>query len=199
MQYPEKGESQHPQGKFQPRAKRSHRVIGGDDPVNKKDPTGHDFDIGSLSFTIAITSIVFSIPSNTASHDWQPEKELYTLPGLKPFYAPPNTDWNAIQETGAKNGKNPVEDALNEGPGGHFDFQRPQGYFGPVYLDFRIAANLGVGIYMEGAGYTLDEMLTEVTGFAAGYSNANQTSSSFYWGYGYTSAKNGILPQPYQP
>lgn len=83
--------------------------------------------------------------------------------------------------------------------GGHFDFQRPLGYFGPFYGEFRIAANLGVGIYMEGAGYTLDEMLTAVTGFAALYSNANQSSSSFYWGYGYTSAKDGVLPQPYQP
>ena len=42
MQYPEKGESQQPQGKFLLRPKESHRVIVGDDPVNRIDPTGHD-------------------------------------------------------------------------------------------------------------------------------------------------------------
>ncbi len=157
-----------------------------DDPVDRTDPSGQDSLSQYHGLILGVLEGLF-----------RPAKELYFLPGLKPFFAPQNTNWGIIQEMGEINGKNPIEDYLNEGPGGYYDFQRPEGKHEPFYGEFRIAANIGVGIYMEGAGYSLDEMLTEVTYFAALKSNADQTTSPFYWGYGYTFAKHGILPEPF--
>jgi hypothetical protein len=52
---------------------------------------------------------------------------------------------------------------------------------------------------MQSAGYSWNETIAIGTTFSSVFSNANGTNSPVYWGIGYNSSKNGILPQPVTP
>lgn len=87
-----------------------------------------------------------------------------------------------------------IDDAL--GHFGTYDFQRADfsslglgQEFYPAYTD---ASNYAVGVFMNGAGYTLDQMNAVGSTYAYLFSsNAGASSQSIWWANGWNAAKNG--------
>ena len=78
------------------------------------------------------------------------------------------------------------------GQGGTFDYQRPEGPNGRFDSQYTDASNFGVGVYMNGAGYSLHGM--NAVGGAYSFlrsKNANSTAQSDWWAQGWIAANNG--------
>lgn len=75
--------------------------------------------------------------------------------------------------------------------GGKFDFQRPEGQpFGPVNPDQIPEANIGVGVYMQSAGFSKSEMMQLGNAILAydnwkGMSKADQDADRHNWHFGF--------------
>jgi RHS repeat-associated protein len=126
-----------------------------------------------------------------------PGAKLYVLPDGRSFYAPEFADFTVVLATGRANGKNPFATNGAVGHYGKFDFQRVDAgvmgrYFLPSYTD---ASNFAVGVYMNGAGYSLRDTMRIGAGFSIlRSSNAGSTSQSQWWAEGWNSAASGHLP-----
>ena len=114
-----------------------------------------------------------------------PNAQVYTAPNGTQFLAPKNTDWYQIWLTGRKNGLNLFYVGKYESQGGKFDFQRIGGYH-PEYID---ASNYGVGVYMNGAGYTLFGTNTIGGTFASLLSSSNPAVLKYWWGLGWSAGQ----------
>ena len=90
-----------------------------------------------------------------------PGSEKFCSLDGKPFYALAGTDFAVVYATAKANGLNPFQINHNVGQYGVYGFQKLNGDFYPAYTD---ASNYGVGIYMDGAGYSL--RMTNVIGSA---------------------------------
>jgi RHS repeat-associated protein len=120
--------------------------------------------------------------------------QLFYLPGAPLFCAPSGTNWTFIWAVGLANTLDVYAIGKYVGHNGAFDFQR----YGGFTKEYVAASNVAVGVYMQGAQFSLSETLTIATSFAEiSGSNADQTDSPLYWGYGYTNAAHGIFPVPY--
>jgi hypothetical protein len=107
-------------------------------------------------------------------HSVPPDAVIYLLPD-DAFFAPPSADWDAVYAAGVQDAPTLRElEALaendSEGGGamvkyasilddrvghfGDFDFQRDDGTFRDAYIQ---AANVAVGVYLAGAGFSLDQ------------------------------------------
>lgn len=99
------------------------------------------------------------------------------------FLAPPGTDFKAVYYKGQASGITPWSAYANVWHYGQFDFQRNMGHgykasgntFYPAYID---ASNYAVGVYLNGAGLSLQNSL-RLAGVAAkaGSKNAGCSSS----------------------
>lgn len=115
------------------------------------------------------------------------------MSGSTTFYAPPGTNFNKVRSAGQANGWNPVDVNRNVGHWGAFDFQRDAGMnqFTRAYTD---AANFGVGVYMQGAGYSRANTGRIAGGFAGAFSsNAGDPNQVKYWMMGWDAANSGNL------
>jgi hypothetical protein len=113
--------------------------------------------------------------------------------GSDTFYAPPGTNFSTVRSAGQANGWNPIDVNRNIGHWGTFDFQRDAGMnqFTRAYTD---AANFGVGVYMQGAGYSRANTVRIAGGFAAALSsNAGDPNQARYWTRGWDAANSGNL------
>jgi len=100
------------------------------------------------------------------------------------FLAPPKADFNQVFAAGQANGALGANAAV--GHFGTFDFQRDGNTFYSAYTD---ASNYAVGVYMAGAGYTLDQTIDIGRLFAFGYSsNAGAAAQREWWERGWTDA-----------
>ncbi|WP_233260195.1 hypothetical protein [Luteibacter sp. OK325] len=114
------------------------------------------------------------------------------------FYAPGNYDFSAVYVAGVKDKDNIFDHASYAsikqaiGQGGTYDVQRSQGVFYGAYTN---ASNFNVGIYMNGAGYTLHQ--TETIGAVysrRNSSNANSPGQTQWWVRGWQSAQAKNFP-----
>jgi RHS repeat-associated protein len=114
------------------------------------------------------------------------------------FYAPGNYDFSAVYVAGVKDKDNIFGHASYDsiqkaiGQGGTYDVQRSQGVFYGAYTN---ASNFNVGIYMNGAGYTLYQ--TKAIGAVysrRNSSNANSASQTQWWVRGWQSAQAKNFP-----
>ena len=103
---------------------------------------------------------------------------LYSLNG-QTFYAPPNTDFQIVFNTG-KGGGSFRDIGQAVGQGGSFDYQRDSG--GNFFPEYTKAANLAVGYYMAGAGYSSTS--TVVIGEIYAMTHSRNYLSSFFNGGG---------------
>lgn len=124
---------------------------------------------------------------------------LYTAPDGQQFYAPPEADWAAIYEASTTNGVYKA-DGLDWDRGksdighfGRFDFQRKivdgEGWY--FIHPYENASNFAVGIYMNGAGFSLSGTIVVGKGFAVmNSSNFNSDLQTIWWtnGWNYANA-----------
>jgi hypothetical protein len=113
------------------------------------------------------------------------------------FYAPANADFGAVYDFGKSisNLWNPVKEiGAAIGQGGFFDFQKSGDIF---YSQYTNASNYGVGVLMNGAGYSWTQTAMIAGGYASLYSQQGWTSElTTWWRNGYTAASAGQLPRP---
>jgi hypothetical protein len=112
------------------------------------------------------------------------------------FWAPPQEDSWAVYSAGATvYGFSPGAIYNNLAHFGTWDVQRSvPGCFISAY---KSASNYNVGVYMQGAGYSPDDM-NFIGGLYASLfaSNAGDPSLPYWWGIGYQSAQTGQFAQP---
>ena len=82
----------------------------------------------------------------------------WTSPNGTNFSAPPGTSWAGVYAAGQAGGMNPFAMNTAEGQFGTYDFQR-DAWDDTFYSQYTNASNFGVGVYMNGAGFSQDEML----------------------------------------
>ncbi|GAA5265812.1 hypothetical protein ACOSOMT5_P2239 [Acidiphilium sp. MT5] len=88
------------------------------------------------------------------------------------FFMPPNASFQEEFQAGQSSGLNGAtwyaENAAILGAavgwGGNFDYQRNGS---TLYLQYANASNYGVGVYMAGAGYSLQETMSIAGSFAS--------------------------------
>jgi hypothetical protein len=115
------------------------------------------------------------------------------------FWAPPDADFNKVFRYGQSLRGKPLPTQIEGigaaiGQGGFFDFQRIGGRFEGAYTD---AANYGVGVLMNGVGYSWD--MTNLIGnsYALLYSKPKfSPRRTQWWKRGYDDAASGRIAQP---
>lgn len=115
----------------------------------------------------------------------------YQAPNGQCFVAPPGVNWRAMQLIGWAAGPSAPVLVMQ---GGQLDLQRSNGN---VYPAYQYAANYGVGVVTEGAGYPL--WATTDIGFLYGLansSNATDPNNSWaqWWANGWNAANSAQLP-----
>jgi RHS repeat-associated protein len=111
------------------------------------------------------------------------------------FYAPPQANWDAVNESGYINGPDPVGINAAVGHYGMYDFQRSGGDF---YTQYTPASNYAVGAFMEGAGFSLDATTFIGETFAKWMSsNAGDPNQKAWWKRGWCDAYNNSLAKPF--
>ena len=79
------------------------------------------------------------------------------------FYAPNGTDFQSIWQAGQNfksSGASPLSLGAYIGGGGKYNLQNQAAKLGLPYTFYQEAANIAVGIFMNGAGYNLPDTLT---------------------------------------
>jgi RHS repeat-associated protein len=109
-----------------------------------------------------------------------------------PFFVPPGANFSAVQAAGQSAGLNPF--AVNSAIGhyGTYDFQRnaANNTFTGAYTD---ASNYAVGVYMQGAGYSLSQTIAIGQFFGHSMSsNAGDPRQQAFWEAGWNAANAGL-------
>lgn len=122
-------------------------------------------------------------PTFTIYHGTPPNSQTFTAPNGQTFLAPTGTDFRKIYDAGKANGTLGINAAV--GHYGTFDFQRNAGAgklsantFYPAYTD---ASNYAVGIYMNGAGYSLQGTHEVAEIFARMFSSNSGSPGQTQW------------------
>jgi hypothetical protein len=131
----------------------------------------------------------------TVTHDVPADAVKYAAPDGEKFFAPPSADFPAMYAAGKSAGMNPF--AINSAVGhfGTYDFQRDssQDLFIRPYTD---ASNYAVGVYMNGAGFSLDQTVKIASTFANLMSkNAGTPDQVNWWTRGWNAANAQALPK----
>ena len=129
-----------------------------------------------------------------------------TTYGNHVFNAPPGANFHTVYKAGNYTGTLNIPFKWNQinsdvGHFGNFDFQRQIHFLQPDNFDFILAytdsANYAVGVYMNGAGYSLDETINVSGGFAKLFSsNSGDPQQLKMWKAGWNDAENGQLSEP---
>jgi hypothetical protein len=123
-----------------------------------------------------------------------PNSSNFTGPSGQNFSAPPGTDFNSVYQAGQNNGTAGIPDAL--GHFGSFDFQRNMGngrcQDNTYYRNYAYASNYAVGVYMNGAGYSLSDTIAIASAFGQTMSsNAGAAAQTQGWTDGWNAAQSG--------
>jgi hypothetical protein len=114
-----------------------------------------------------------------------------------PFYAPPTADFHEMYEYGQGLREKSFADqkaAIGKAIGqyGIFDFQRSNGNFIDAY---KHVSNYGVGVVMNGAGFSWASTFALGVGYGVENSHPKYDPERVQWWYlGYQDAKNSRLP-----
>jgi RHS repeat-associated protein len=110
-----------------------------------------------------------------------------------PFSIPPGVNFSAVQAAGRSAGFNPFAVNAAVGHFGNFDFQRnaANNTFTGAYAD---ASNYAVGVYMQGAGYSLGSTVAIAQSFSYSMSsNPGDPRQQEFWKAGWMDANAGLL------
>jgi hypothetical protein len=206
-------------GVFETGAQSYTGLFGGDNPVDNDDPSGHDYgdfsiNLGSIynlvlkdmlaqydSATPDVMSGRNSSKPETFTIDKDPNppgSQTFTAPGGETFLAPSGTDFRNGYKVGKAIPFKYDFAAIDRAVGhyGTFDYQRNKGQGEKLnnifYTAYIHASNFGVGVYMNGAGYSLDGTITIASDFAGkSSSNAGDPNQKKWWTYGWNGAQSG--------
>ena len=118
------------------------------------------------------------------------------------FYAPTSADFQSEYRAGQDIGAEPTRQQFKDigkavGQGGKFDYQRAGGHFNP---DYRDASNFGVGVLMQGAGYSWPETAAISSAYATLKGRPDVIQHDWpLWSEGYDAAAAGQLPKKGTP
>jgi RHS repeat-associated protein len=122
---------------------------------------------------------------------------LYRAPDGELFSAPALADFEQVEEAGATNGKlNVLGISRALGHYGTYDFQRiDAGVMGKSFIpEYTNASNFAVGVFMRGAGFTLNQTMGIASTFAnLKSSNAGSPLQRVWWINGWNAANTGNL------
>lgn len=140
------------------------------------------------------TSNTFAGPAPLrVTHEVPVDAVFHTIPNYsQPFLAPPTANFSAEYAAGKAGGINPFAAQNAIGQFGKYDFQRDtsSGLFVRPYTD---ASNFGVGVYMSGAGFSLQQTIDIGSGYAS-LKSGNSTSTMIpWWISGWKSANAGMF------
>lgn len=108
--------------------------------------------------------------------------------------APAIANWSVVQTAGLASGGNPIGIYATAGFNGMFDYQRHDGSFDGRYTN---ASNYGVGVFMEGAGFSRRVTVNIASTFAKIYSsNAGSPAQIQFWQQGWNDARYRNLAMP---
>jgi len=125
---------------------------------------------------------------------------IYTDMDQQEFYAPKDYDFSSVYVAGKKDaggflglGHASIEAVRKAvGQAGTFDLQRSHGVF---YSAYTPASNFNVGVYMNGAGYSIPSMLALGVGYSLRHSsNPVAPDQLRYWLKGWITAEEGKYP-----
>jgi RHS repeat-associated protein len=164
-----------------------------------RDPLGEGADATLYSYVgndpVCLVDPLGLAPPFTIYHGTPPNSQVFTAPNGQTFLAPAGTNFQNIYNLGQTNGSLGINSAI--GHYGTCDFQRNggNGYsskgntFYPAYTN---ASNYAVGVYMNGAGYSLNSTLSVASGFAGLFSsNAGSSALSSWQTQGWNAAQSG--------
>jgi len=140
-----------------------------------------------------INTVYKGIPSNS---------QTFTALNGQTFLAPMGTDFANEYAAGQLSGNDIFQIYANIGFFGNFDFQRNYG-LGPCsnnvfYRQFTNGSNYGVGIFMNGGGFSLEDTLNIAEGFANAFTGGFTNTQVQWWTNGWNDAEagqpNGVTP-----
>jgi hypothetical protein len=115
----------------------------------------------------------------------------YRTRGGEEFKAPPEANWVKVYETGKAVGFNPSRIGEFIGRFGTFDFQRQAGK-GLFILPYTPASNYGVGVFMNGAGFSLAQVKILGTTFKIVTGSTAKLEDLYkWWELGWMDANSG--------
>jgi RHS repeat-associated protein len=128
-------------------------------------------------------SVTHNLPANAVP---------YVTQDGYPFFAPPGANWSQEYSSGQQNGMNPFAMNQNIGQGGIYDYQRDASAQ-QFISDYTNASNYGVGVYMNGAGFSLAELIALGEAYALlNSSNAGSDAQLNMWIAGWEAANTGM-------
>jgi hypothetical protein len=118
------------------------------------------------------------------------------------FYAPNGTDFQSIWQAGQNfrnNGGSLLGLGQYVGRSGIYNFQNQSAQAGLGYSYYQQASNVAVGIFMNGAGYSLADTL--IIGQTAGFLGSSNfptatTNWNIWWSTGWIDGNNQTFPAP---
>jgi hypothetical protein len=137
-------------------------------------------------------------PGLQITHNVPPCSASWTAQNGSSFYAPANANWSAIYAAGQAGGYSPFAANTAVGQFGTYDFQRnaANNMFLSQYTN---ASNFGVGVYMNGAGFSMDQMLAIGWAFSMSMSsNAGSINQASWWIQGWEAANANKYPSTNQ-
>lgn len=175
-------------------------LYGADNPVNKVDPSGHDYgdfsiNLGSIyslllntmlaQYNSATPDVMSGRTTNPWKLNWEYVKDtpadsaMFTTLDGDQFPAPKGTDFNAVYKAGQATTFRYDYYGIKAAVGhfGKFDYQRNMGhgeligYRNYYYYAYVHASNYAVGVFMNGVGWGLDDTISWATDFAHKNSN----------------------------
>jgi RHS repeat-associated protein len=144
-----------------------------DNPITNIDPSG-----------MAIPGVPRPTPPDIKPVFTVPPDAEWVDPYGAPFWAPDGTNWCDIYWAGKRHGLLGADKYI--GRYGQYDFQRSADNF---YYQYISASNFAVGVYMNGAGYSL--MHTLELGALAGHSLSTYERDALWWYNGWNFGASG--------
>ncbi|MFZ0932087.1 MAG: hypothetical protein WAN11_26040 [Syntrophobacteraceae bacterium] len=132
------------------------------------------------------------------THELPSDAVPQLAPDGRTFFVPPDADFHEVYEAIKANGLDPIAASKAIGHFGTFDFQRQEDK-NLLISEYTNASNFAVGVYMRGAGFSL-----QWTKFIAGLfaltmsSNAGDPNQSVWWTNGWYAADLGMYSKKSQ-
>jgi RHS repeat-associated protein len=167
------------------------------------------FGLGNFNHNIPANSTILTYNTSETLNISSPSSlsvkttgDLITPTTSTTLYAPPSTDFNKIYQAGQSNPGADNKAALGAALGhyGSYDFQRNMGQGlnilssnNTFYKKYTSSSNFAVGVYLAGAGLSLEQTIKIASTYAEMSSNKGDPNQQSMWTLGWQAATNHQL------